>query len=77
MPWRDFMDGSRFQFRTVPSYRRHYRARLLMMPKQALRGVIRGSVFRFRAMIPGGASAARVAKNRTPVQLVYRAIWDR
>ena len=40
-------------FRTVPKHSKQYRARLARMPMENLRGVLRGRVYRHRALASG------------------------
>jgi hypothetical protein len=41
-------------FRRLVLHARQYRARLLGLPRERLRGVVRGSVYRYRNLVPGG-----------------------
>lgn len=47
------MPHRRRLFRTLVKHAKYYRWRLTRMPKETLRGVIRGSVYRFRIFFPG------------------------
>lgn len=38
--------------RVIVIYRKHYRSRLLRMPKENLRGAVRGSTSRYRRFLP-------------------------
>ena len=40
-------------YKSLAPHRRQYRARLLRLPKENLRGVVRGTVHRARGLIPG------------------------
>ena len=59
-----------YRFRTAPRYSKHYRANLLRMPKERLRGVIRGNASRERSLVPG-AVKARVRRQRWRLNALY------
>lgn len=46
---------SRLLYRTLVKHTKQYRARLSHMPRESFRGMVRGSVARFRNFAPGGA----------------------
>lgn len=49
------MRHRRHPHRTLVKHAKHFRARLVGMPKENFRGVVRGSVARFRNFVPGSA----------------------
>jgi hypothetical protein len=59
-----------YKFRTAPRHSKYYRAKLLWMPKEGLRGVIRGNASRERFLVPG-AVKARVRRQRWRLNDLY------
>jgi len=60
----------KYKFRTAPRHKELYRAKLIRMPKERLRGVIRGNATRERGLVPG-VTKARVRRRRWRLNALY------
>lgn len=61
----------RYRFRTAKTHATQYKGKLLRMPKESLRGALRGNAVRERGLVPG-AVKARVRRRRWVLVAAYR-----
>lgn len=69
---RTAQEMTRYKFHTAPRHKRQYRDQLLRMPKERLRGAIRGTAWRERGLVPGGIKTRLRRRRRRLVEIYVK-----